>query len=102
MSEVCRHIRVAVDKWGAITVRGEVTGFKRQQSGHWYFLLKDSAASVRCVVFASDARFIHWDDHNEESPLLLPLQSSLAIIRPSPDMNNITHSNHDLRQKDDL
>ena len=37
-------------------VRGEVTGFKAYQSGHWYFTLHDEAALLKCVVFASDQR----------------------------------------------
>ena len=38
-----------------ITVRGEVSGFKHHiATGHWYFLLKDSEASVSCVMFRSN------------------------------------------------
>ncbi len=37
-------------------VRGEVTGFKAYQSGHWYFTLHDDRALLKCVVFASDQR----------------------------------------------
>jgi exodeoxyribonuclease VII large subunit len=38
-----------------VWIRGEVSGFKRYSSGHWYFTLKDATASVSCVVWASDA-----------------------------------------------
>lgn len=35
-----------------ISVTGEISNFKNHfSSGHWYFTLKDSAASVRCVMF---------------------------------------------------
>lgn len=37
-------------------IRGEVTGFKRHRNGHWYFSLRDSAAQLRCVVWATDTR----------------------------------------------
>jgi exodeoxyribonuclease VII large subunit len=37
-------------------VRGEVTGFKAYQSGHWYFTLHDDKSLLKCVVFASDQR----------------------------------------------
>jgi exodeoxyribonuclease VII large subunit len=40
-------------------VRGEIVGFKRHRGGHWYFTLKDDAAQIRCVVWASDARRLH-------------------------------------------
>jgi exodeoxyribonuclease VII large subunit len=39
-------------------VRGEVTGFKAHQSGHWYFALRDETALLRCIVWASDQRGI--------------------------------------------
>jgi len=32
-------------------VRGEVTGFRAYQSGHWYFDLKDETAKVRCTMW---------------------------------------------------
>ena len=35
-------------------VRGEVTDFKRNRNGHWYFCLRDSDAQMSCVVWSSD------------------------------------------------
>jgi exodeoxyribonuclease VII large subunit len=34
-----------------VRVRGEVSGFTRAASGHWYFALKDDSAQARCVMF---------------------------------------------------
>jgi exodeoxyribonuclease VII large subunit len=40
-----------------IWVRGEVSGFKRHRSGHWYFSLRDSEdAIIPCVMWATEAR----------------------------------------------
>ncbi|HXQ28713.1 MAG TPA: exodeoxyribonuclease VII large subunit [Gemmatimonadales bacterium] len=39
-----------------VWVRGEVSGFKRWRSGHWYFSLRDRTAQVNCVMFASENR----------------------------------------------
>ena len=39
----------------SITVRGEISGFKRHTSGHLYFTLKDETASVRAVMFKYNA-----------------------------------------------
>ena len=36
-----------------VRVRGEVSGFTRAASGHWYFALKDDSAQARCVMFRS-------------------------------------------------
>ena len=35
-----------------VGVRGEISGFKRHSSGHWYFSLKDSAAILSAAMFA--------------------------------------------------
>ncbi|MDD4929880.1 MAG: exodeoxyribonuclease VII large subunit [Gallionella sp.] len=32
-------------------VRGEISGLVKAASGHWYFVLKDEQAQVRCVMF---------------------------------------------------
>jgi exodeoxyribonuclease VII large subunit len=37
-------------------VRGEITGFKAYQSGHWYFTLRDASAQLRCVMWARENR----------------------------------------------
>src|SRR6266581_3964158 len=37
-------------------VRGEISGFKAWQSGHWYFALRDRSAQIRCVMFQKDNR----------------------------------------------
>ena len=40
----------------SVTVRGEVSGFKHHiASGHWYFSLKDSQASVSCAMYRTAA-----------------------------------------------
>ncbi len=36
-----------------VWIRGEITDFKRHKSGHCYFVLRDSQAQVRCVIWAS-------------------------------------------------
>jgi exodeoxyribonuclease VII large subunit len=37
-------------------IRGEVTGFKRQAKGHWYFSLRDDNAVIKCVMWATDVQ----------------------------------------------
>ncbi len=37
-------------------VRGEVANFSAHRNGHWYFSLRDAAARVRCVMWATEAR----------------------------------------------
>ena len=53
VSAVNRQARdLLEDKFPAIAVEGEVSGFSAPASGHWYFTLKDSKAQLRCAMFA--------------------------------------------------
>lgn len=48
----------------AVTVRGEISGFKKYPSGHWYFTLKDKEAQVNCVAFRGNASQINFNPEN--------------------------------------
>jgi exodeoxyribonuclease VII large subunit len=41
--------------FSSVTVRGEISNFRRPASGHCYFVLKDDAAQLRCVLWRSSA-----------------------------------------------
>ena len=45
----------------SITLEGEISGFKNHfSSGHWYFTLKDSDASVKSVMFKGNASCVDF------------------------------------------
>ncbi|OLD00220.1 MAG: exodeoxyribonuclease VII large subunit [Gemmatimonadetes bacterium 13_1_40CM_3_70_8] len=57
VGEVTRQARAVLESGlGPLWVRGEVSGFKSWQSGHWYFALRDRTAQLRCVMFQKDNR----------------------------------------------
>jgi len=71
VTTLTRHLRQLLesdDSLQAIWVQGEVSNFSRPASGHIYFTLKDSGASLRCVM---------W--RNEAARLRLALQDGLAV-----------------------
>ncbi|AGF48995.1 exodeoxyribonuclease VII large subunit [Candidatus Kinetoplastidibacterium galati] len=52
VSELNKKISLLLEnEISLVWVRGEVSNFIIANSGHWYFTLKDSAASVRVVMF---------------------------------------------------
>ena len=58
VSQVTEHIRRIMECDGALRrvfIRGELSNYKIHSSGHHYFTLKDAGASIRCVMFRSDA-----------------------------------------------
>ncbi len=57
VSEVTRRARDVIEAGlPPLWVRGEISGFKAWQSGHWYFTLRDTTAQLRCVMFSRDNR----------------------------------------------
>jgi len=50
-----------------VRVRGEVSGFTRAASGHWYFALKDDNAQARCVMFRSRNAIVSRAPHDGDA-----------------------------------
>ena len=67
VTEITEHIRALVDGDYAlrgVCVRGELSNYKIYPSGHHYFTLKDAGASLRCVMFRSDASRLRFRPEN--------------------------------------
>lgn len=47
-----------------IRLRGEISNFVHHRSGHCYFSLKDSACSVKAVMFRGDAQGLRFEPQN--------------------------------------
>jgi exodeoxyribonuclease VII large subunit len=56
VTELTRRIKTLLEsKFPVVTLRGEISNLRQQQSGHIYFSMKDSGASISCVCFRGDA-----------------------------------------------
>jgi len=56
VNEVTSYIRALLEadtRLANLWVKGEISNFKCHSSGHLYFTLKDSSASIKCVMFRS-------------------------------------------------
>lgn len=52
-----------------LSVRGEISGFKRHSSGHLYFSLKDDDALIRCAMFRQSAQSLLFEPRDGVSVL---------------------------------
>jgi exodeoxyribonuclease VII large subunit len=53
VTEVTRAVRGVIESaFDEVWVRGEVSNYRQQASGHQYFTLKDEASQLACVLFA--------------------------------------------------
>ncbi len=56
VSELSAALKRAVEEnFAYVRVRGEISGFKRHGSGHWYFALKDADAVLDAVCWRTTA-----------------------------------------------
>jgi exodeoxyribonuclease VII large subunit len=57
VSEVTSKVKGLLERQiGQIWVTGEITNFRAQSSGHFYFTIKDFESQLSCVLFRNDAR----------------------------------------------
>ena len=74
VSEVNQYLKQLLESQSDlhhIPVRGEISNFKRYQSGHCYFTLKDEKSALKCVMFKSSAAHLSFEPQNGEKVVAL-------------------------------
>ena len=61
VKDLFAEIPVLFEAW----VEGEISNFRRQNSGHIYFTLKDDQAQIRCAMFQRQVRMLRFLPQNE-------------------------------------
>ena len=80
VSEVTSQIKETLEsEFFALHVQGEVSNYKRHQSGHWYFTLKDSYSQLRAVFYRQWNRLMRWEP---ESGLEVRVRGRLSVYEP--------------------
>ena len=60
VSEITSEIKQALEQFGIIWIRGEISNFKRHSSGHMYFSLKDAHAQIRAAFFRNNNMYLKF------------------------------------------
>ena len=74
VSEVNQYLKQLLESQSDlhhIPVLGEISNFKRYQSGHCYFTLKDEKSALKCVMFKSSAVRLSFTPRNGEKVVAL-------------------------------
>lgn len=74
VSEVNQYLKQLLESQSElhhIPVLGEISNFKRYQSGHCYFTLKDEKSALKCVMFKSSAAHLSFTPQNGEKVVAL-------------------------------
>lgn len=65
LNRLAKQTLAQCDPLNDLIVCGELSGFTRHyKSGHLYFTLKDETASVKGVMFRSQARLLNFEPQN--------------------------------------
>jgi exodeoxyribonuclease VII large subunit len=68
VAEITRYLRQKIDSDASlrdIWLRGEISNWKQAPSGHIYFTLKDSDATIRAVIWRSKVAGLKYRPHQE-------------------------------------
>ncbi len=79
-------------RFGAVTVRGELSGLTRAASGHRYFALKDlsgASALLRCAMFRRAATLVPFDAQDGQQ---VEVRGRLAVYEPRGELQLVVES----------
>jgi exodeoxyribonuclease VII large subunit len=61
VSRLNQEARVLLERGlGSVWLEAEISNLSRPASGHWYFLLKDAGAQVRCAMFRTRNQLVRF------------------------------------------
>ncbi|OYV99699.1 MAG: hypothetical protein B7Z61_14155, partial [Acidobacteria bacterium 37-71-11] len=61
VGELVREVNAALQGFGEVWVRGELSGVKVASSGHRYFQLKDAEGQLSCAMWAKRADRLRFE-----------------------------------------
>lgn len=79
-------------RFGAVAVRGELSGLTRAASGHWYFSLKDAdgaPALLRCAMFRRAAVLVDFVPSDGQQ---VELRGRLGVYEPRGELQMVVES----------
>src|SRR5437762_10947936 len=90
VSELTASIRSALEKrFASVWVEGEISNFRAQNSGHWYFTLKDEFAQLRAACYRSSNQRIRF---RPENGLQMRARGRLSVYEPKGEYQMIVEA----------
>ena len=87
---LCRAITDALDaRFNPVAVRGEISGFTRASSGHFYFTLKDPQGQLRCAMFKRSAQMLNFAPKDGQT---VEVFGRLGVYEPRGELQLVVES----------
>jgi exodeoxyribonuclease VII large subunit len=80
--EITAEIKQALDKFGILWIKGEISNFKHHSSGHMYFSLKDDRAQLKAACFRNNNYYLKF---RPEDGLEVLARGRLSVYEPRGD-----------------
>lgn len=80
--EITAEIKQALDKFGILWIKGEISNFKHHSSGHMYFSLKDDRAQLKAACFRNNNYYLKF---RPEDGLEVLVRGRLSVYEPRGD-----------------
>ncbi len=80
--EITTEIKQALEKFGVLWVKGEMSNFKHHSSGHMYFSLKDDRAQLKAAFFRNNNYYLKF---RPEDGLEVLVRGRLSLYEPRGD-----------------
>lgn len=90
VSELTHALRDLVEnRFGFVTVVGEISGARRPASGHVYFVLKDGMSQLKAVLFKAQQRYLREEPRDGQ---LVLCRGHLSVYEPRGEYQLIVDS----------
>jgi exodeoxyribonuclease VII large subunit len=87
---LCRAVADSLEaRFNPVAVRGEVSGFSRPSSGHFYFALKDAQGQIRCAMFRRAAGLLPFVPRDGD---MIEVLGRLGVYEPRGDLQLVVES----------
>lgn len=84
VSELNSEVRALLERrFASVWVEGEVTGFVRASSGHWYFSLNDGSSQIKCVCWRGTNYRIRF---RPENGITVRLRGRITFYEPRGEL----------------
>ena len=65
VSEINRKVKTILEtSFSLLWIEGEISNLSQPASGHWYFVIKDQNAQIRCAMFRSRNNLVRYKPQN--------------------------------------
>ncbi len=80
--EITTEIKQALERFGVLWIKGEISNYKHHSSGHMYFSLKDERAQLKAAFFRNNNMYLKF---RPEDGIEVVVRGRISVYEPRGD-----------------